>query len=139
MLRRINARVEPKVRAGFASPGLVPAGLIVLETVGRKSGQMHRTPLFASLAPGGNLWVSTVLGRRANWLRNAEANPDVRYWLQGKRLDGRAIVSAPGLPEPDVCALPRSLRGPARRAMGTARLLGLGTLIIVPVVGDSHG
>jgi deazaflavin-dependent oxidoreductase (nitroreductase family) len=135
LLKRINARVEPRVRAGFASPGLLPAGLIVLETAGRRSGRTHRTPLFASRAPGGYLWVSTILGRRANWLRNAEANAGVRYWLAGKLHDGRAVVSAPGLPEPDLGILPGSLRGPARRAMAAAQMFGFGVLIIVPAPG----
>jgi hypothetical protein len=34
----LNAVVEPAVRKGFGSPVLAPAGLIVLETVGFKSG-----------------------------------------------------------------------------------------------------
>jgi len=55
ILRRLNARVESRIRFGFASPGILPAGLIVLETTGRRSGQVYRTPLLASMAPGGFL------------------------------------------------------------------------------------
>lgn len=49
--RRLNATVEPRVRSGFASPGLLPAGLIVLETTGQRSGETYRTPLLATLEP----------------------------------------------------------------------------------------
>jgi deazaflavin-dependent oxidoreductase (nitroreductase family) len=133
ILRTINAKVEPRVRSGFASPRtLFPAGLIVLETTGRKTGQHHRNPLVATMAPGGYLWISTILGRRANWLRNAHANPDVRYWLRGKPLEGRALVSAPGYKMPDLCELPPLIRFAATRAVKAARLVGFGVLIIVP-------
>lgn len=132
LLQRINARVEPRVRAGFASPGLLPAGLIVLETTGRKSGKAHRTPLLATLAPGGYLWVSTILGRRANWLRNARVNPDVRYWLKGRPHKGRAVVSAPGYPMPDLGELPVPIRWAAMKAIWASRAMHFGMLIIIP-------
>jgi deazaflavin-dependent oxidoreductase (nitroreductase family) len=132
ILRRLNARVESRVRSGFGSPGLLPAGLIVLETTGRRSGQAHRTPLLATMAPGGFLWISTVLGRRANWLRNAYARPDVRYWLGGCAREGRALVSAAGYAIPDLDELPPSLRWAAARALKVSRALGFGVVIIVP-------
>lgn len=138
IFQRLNARVEPRVRSGFASPGLLPAGLIVLETTGRRSGTTYRTPLLATLAPDGYLWVSTVLGRRADWLRNARANPEVRYWLQGRAREGRALVSAPGLPMPDLSELPPLTRWAATRAIRIARALHFGMLIIVPKAGDSR-
>jgi hypothetical protein len=47
--RALNALVEPAVHAGCGSPGLLPTGLIVLETTGAKSGQPRRVPLLAGL------------------------------------------------------------------------------------------
>jgi deazaflavin-dependent oxidoreductase (nitroreductase family) len=138
ILRRLNARVESRVRSGFASPGLLPAGLIVLETTGRRSGQEYRTPLLATMAPGGFLWISTVLGRRANWLRNAHADPDVCYWLGARAREGRALVSAPGYAMPDLDELPPSLRWTASRALKLSRVLGFGVVIIVPKAVDGH-
>lgn len=136
LLSRVNARVEPLARSGFGSPGLFPAGLIVLETIGRRTGRTYRTPLFASEAAGGYLWVNTVLGRRANWLRNARANPKVRYWMRGRPRDGRAIVSAPGYSSPELDELPESLRWLAKRGIAVSRALGFGVLIIVPSAGE---
>jgi deazaflavin-dependent oxidoreductase (nitroreductase family) len=104
----------------------------VLETTGRRSGRTYRTPLLASRAPGGYLWVSTVLGRHANWLRNARANPGVRYWVKGRLHEGQAIVAAPGMAAPALDALPQSLRWLAKRGIDASLLLGFGVLIIIP-------
>jgi F420H(2)-dependent quinone reductase len=37
------------VRAGCGSPGLLPAGMVVLETTGAKSGLPRRVPLLATV------------------------------------------------------------------------------------------
>ena len=138
IFRRLNASIEPIIRSGFASPGLLPAGLIVLETTGRRSGQTYRTPLLATLDPIGYLWISSVLGRSANWLRNAHANPAVRFWLGGRAREGHALVSAPGYPMPDLSDLPPLIRWKATRAVRISRVLGVGVVIIVPKAVDDH-
>jgi deazaflavin-dependent oxidoreductase (nitroreductase family) len=132
VLRRLNANVESRVRDGFGSPGLLPAGLIVLETTGRRSGKTHRAPLLATVAPGGYLWITTVLGRRANWLQNARQNTDVRYWLKGRAHKGHALVAAPGYALPDLSELPPLVRWAAARSMKVAQALGFGVVMIVP-------
>lgn len=124
--------MEPRVRAGLGWPPLVPAGLILLETKGRKTGKAHTTPLLASRWPGGHLWVTTVLGARSDWLRNAEANPAVRYWLGGQVHEGQAIVAVPGHPAPDLGELPEALRWAARKWFDATLLVGFGALIIAP-------
>ena len=40
--RTLNRVVEPMVRAGFGSPRIVPGGLIVLETLGRRVQVIRR-------------------------------------------------------------------------------------------------
>ncbi len=37
--RTLNAFVEPVIMAGCGAPGLLPSGMIVLETTGAKSGR----------------------------------------------------------------------------------------------------
>jgi deazaflavin-dependent oxidoreductase (nitroreductase family) len=120
----------------LASPGLLPAGLIILETKGRKTGKPHTTPLMASRWPGGHLWVTTVLGRRSDWLRNAKADPSVRYWLGGRLREGHAITAVPGHPAPDLSELPEALRWPARKWFDATLFAGFGALIIAPSRDD---
>ena len=78
--RTLNALVEPAVRAGCASPGLLPTGMVVLETMGAKSGRLRRVPVLATVLEG-CLFVGTAWGDRSQWLRNLRAEPRVRFWL----------------------------------------------------------
>jgi deazaflavin-dependent oxidoreductase (nitroreductase family) len=87
--------VEPAVRHGIGSPRLLPAGLVVLESTGFKSGQQRRTPLVA-LGLGKYLLVATVRGERSFWVKNLRKQPRVRYWRGGREKQARAFVLAPG-------------------------------------------
>jgi deazaflavin-dependent oxidoreductase (nitroreductase family) len=98
--RALNRFWEPAVRAGLGSPGILPSGLIVLETAGRRSGRPHRVPLAAAVF-GPHIVVATLRPRRSDWLRNAVRDPDVRYWLLGREHAARAKVITPDLPTPD--------------------------------------
>src|SRR5947209_3077421 len=46
------------------------------------------TPPLAGLA----VWLASVHGRHASWVRNIEASPDVRIKLSGRWRGGRAAV-----------------------------------------------
>ena len=72
--------VNPLVRqlAGFA-----PWWLLV-ETVGRKTGQTRRTPLSVGRRDEGGIWVIAVHGRHAGWVLNAEAAQTVRLRHRGR-------------------------------------------------------
>jgi len=91
----LNRVVEPAVRAGLGSPRLVPTGFIVLETTGRKSGQLRRSPLAATRL-GDYVIVSTFRGGRSQWVRNLAVQPRARYWLGGRARDARAFVMHEG-------------------------------------------
>ena len=80
--RGLNQIVEPLVRAGLGAPVLFPAGAIVIETFGRKTGNLSSVPLMAALV--GDLVVVSTVRRRSNWLKNLAAHPEVRYWLDGR-------------------------------------------------------
>lgn len=87
----INRLVEPHIRAGWASPRLVPGGLIVLETRGRTTGRRSRVPL-AAVRVDDHVVVSTFRGERSQWMKNVAADPNVRYWVGGRARNGTAHV-----------------------------------------------
>ena len=66
--RMLNRVVEPVIRAGVGSPRIVPSGFIVLETVGRKTGTLRRSPLAATRL-GRIVVVATFRGARMQWVR----------------------------------------------------------------------
>ena len=63
--------------------------MLLLRTVGRKSGLVRETPLGYALIDG-RIVVIAGYGRRADWFRNALAHPQVEVVLPGARLRGLA-------------------------------------------------
>jgi deazaflavin-dependent oxidoreductase (nitroreductase family) len=70
---------------------ILPLGIAIVETTGRKSGRLRRTPIGEGLE-GDIFWVLAEHGRHANYVRNIETNPQVRVrvrrrfiplWLNG--------------------------------------------------------
>jgi deazaflavin-dependent oxidoreductase (nitroreductase family) len=93
--RGLNQVVEPLVRAGLGAPVLFPAGAIVVETQGRKSGRRSNVPLMAALV--GDLVVVSTVRRRSNWVKNLAAHPEVRYWLGGREREATAYAIGPDI------------------------------------------
>ncbi len=93
--KRLNKVVEPLVRNGVGSPGLVPIGAIVLETTGRKSGRIYKTPLLASRLT--NLILVSTVRRNSQWIKNLAETPETTIWLQGKAQPVTAYLAASGL------------------------------------------
>jgi len=129
--RTLNALVEPAVRAGCASPGLLPTGMVLLETTGAKSGQPRRVPLLATVLEG-CLFVGTACGVRSQWLRNLRAEPSVRYWLAGHEHRGAALVFAEGTPRPSTRMLPPLARAVAEGLLPAATAWGWQFAVINP-------
>ena len=66
---------------------------VLLETRGRRSGRSRTFPLARGPIDGDEaLWLISVHGRRANWVRNIEALAEVRIKLSGRWHAGRASV-----------------------------------------------
>ena len=65
---------------------------VLLETRGRRTGAPRRTPLARGPREGDVLWLISVHGRHAAWVRNVEVTPEVRIKLSGRWHDGRATV-----------------------------------------------
>ena len=92
--RALDAVLGPIARSGVAAPGVLPVGVIVLETTGWRSGRRHRTPVLAT-ALGDRLLVSTYRGRKSHWVQNLLRNPDLRYWTGDESHTATAWVVAP--------------------------------------------
>ncbi len=129
--RTLNALVELAVRAGCAAPGLLPTGMVVLETTGAKSGLPRRVPLLATILEG-CLFVGTARGDRSQWLRNLRAEPRVRYWLAGREHRGAALVFAEGAPRPATQMLPPLARAVAESLLPAATACGWQFAVISP-------
>ena len=71
--------------------GIAPWWVLV-ETRGRRSGEPRTTPLARGPVEGDAVWVNSVHGRHASWVRNIEATPEVRVKLAGRWRDGHATV-----------------------------------------------
>jgi deazaflavin-dependent oxidoreductase (nitroreductase family) len=63
---------------------------VLLETKGRATGEPRRTPLARGPVDGNVLWVVSVHGRHALWVRNLETTPEVRVKMSGRWRDARA-------------------------------------------------
>lgn len=86
----LNSVVVPTVRAGVGNPWPLGSGLVLLETMGRTSGQWRPVPL-VSTRVGDTIAVSTVRSN-SQWLKNIEADERVHVWLNGTRRSGTAMV-----------------------------------------------
>ena len=113
-----NPLVLAAARAGLPTPSVV-----ILETIGRRSGRPRRVPVTRMLY-GDTLWIVTEHGRRAAYVRNIEANSHVRVRAGRRWRTGTATV----LPDHDWRALQR--RGPNKLSSAMVRLMGTDHLTI---------
>ncbi len=82
--------VNPPVRALFRL-GIPAPGTAILETRGRRSGRLRRTPVTNGL-DGDVFWLVAEHGRRAGYVRNIEADPRVRVRAGRRWRRGRAVL-----------------------------------------------
>lgn len=95
----------------------VPPGQAVIETVGRRSGLARRTPV-GGRRVGSSFWLVSEFGRRANYVRNIDADPRVRLQMRGRWYTGTAIVLDHDDPRRRLEYLPR-VNGLVVRLVGT--------------------
>jgi deazaflavin-dependent oxidoreductase (nitroreductase family) len=71
--------------------GLVGPRILLLTTIGRKTGRTHYTPLeFTYDESTGSYFVMTGWGIKTDWYRNALANPQVKVQVGWKKFDAQA-------------------------------------------------
>jgi deazaflavin-dependent oxidoreductase (nitroreductase family) len=89
--RIINPTIRPLLRAGVA-----PKTHALLETTGRKSGLPRQVPLGNGLR-GDDFWIVTEHGYAADYVKNIQANPNVRVKVGRQWYTGLAEI----LPDDD--------------------------------------
>jgi len=91
MMGRLNQSVALNLRRGIGPMRVV----LLLTTVGRKSGLPRVTPLQYELIDG-LYYIGSARGAQADWFRNIQANPCVKVQLREKSFEGtaEAVVDA---------------------------------------------
>jgi deazaflavin-dependent oxidoreductase (nitroreductase family) len=95
--------MNPVVRGALVRGWRIP-GYALLETTGRTSSLPRRTPVGDGLE-GDTFWIVAEHGRRADYVRNLEADPKVRVLVRGRWRSGTAV----SLPDDDPRARQRVL------------------------------
>lgn len=114
MMRRImSLLVNPLVRLLLRSPlwRLLP-GVMIVETVGRRSGRHRATPV-QYVPDGPDIFALSRRGRL--WWRNLQDGAPAHLRLRGRRRPAQAEILDPDAPLPAVFA-GSVLAGPASRA-----------------------
>ncbi len=70
---------------------LIGKMILLLTTIGRKSGQLRVTPLQYEEI-NGEYYLGAARGLKADWVRNIAANPQVELRVGAKRVPGRAEI-----------------------------------------------
>jgi deazaflavin-dependent oxidoreductase (nitroreductase family) len=108
----VNPVVSAAVRIGLLR------GWALLETTGRKTGRVRRTPVGNGLVDG-TFWIVAEHGRGAGYVRNIEANPRVRVLVSGEWRSGTAAILPDDDPRERQRMLGRRLNAALVRLMGT--------------------
>jgi deazaflavin-dependent oxidoreductase (nitroreductase family) len=108
---------NPVVRGLFRA-GIAPPGTVILETIGRRSGQPRRTPVTDG-RDGDTFWIVAEHGHDANYVRNLEANPRVRVKIGQRWRTGSATVLPGDDPRARLDKVGHRVNGFMVRAVGT--------------------
>lgn len=84
-----NTLIMWAIRAGIPLPPYGRRGVLIVETVGRRSGKRYRTPV-GCIEDDGKLVVVSERGARADWVRNAlKQDGRLRIRYDGRWRDAR--------------------------------------------------
>lgn len=114
--------VNPPVRLALRL-GVAPPTHALLETTGRRSGLLRRTPVGNGLSPDGRtFWIVAEHGHQAAYVRNIEADPQVRVLVGRRWRTGLAHVLPDDDPRARLRTVGRRINAAMVRAMGTELL-----------------
>ncbi len=84
-------RVGPRVAYALGLGSRVGHFVLLLTTIGRKSGRPQVTPLVYEERDG-TFMVASARGASSDWLRNIGANPNVHVRVGSRAFDGSAQI-----------------------------------------------
>ena len=122
LVNQLQKRVANPVIRALLTRGISLPGYALLETTGRKSGQPRRVPVGDGLE-GDTFWIVAEHGRRAGYVLNIEANPQVRVKVRGHWHTGTAHL----LPDDDPLERQRKLGTKLSRRMNATAVRAFGT------------
>jgi deazaflavin-dependent oxidoreductase (nitroreductase family) len=65
--------------------------VLLLTTIGRSSGKKRVTPLQYEEIDG-KIYLGSAFGKRADWVKNILANPEVDVQIKSRKFSGNAVV-----------------------------------------------
>jgi deazaflavin-dependent oxidoreductase (nitroreductase family) len=84
-MKSLNTRMMANYKRGFGPTRVV----MLLTTIGRKSGLPRQTPLqFEEV--GGDYYIASARGSDADWFKNIQANPKVHVQIRDREFDALA-------------------------------------------------
>ena len=111
--------VNPPVKAALAL-GVAPPTHVLLETVGRTTGEPRRNPVGNGLADDGRtFWIVAEHGRDAAYVKNILASPRVRVKIGRRWRTGTAEICPDDDPYARLKTIGRRVNAVMVRAMGT--------------------
>ncbi len=84
-MKALNARMAANYKRGFGPTRIV----LLLTTIGRKSGQPRVTPLQFEEVDG-DYYIASARGQEADWFKNIQANPNVHVQAREREFDAIA-------------------------------------------------
>lgn len=79
----------PRIAYAIGFGPLIGNMILLLTTIGRKSGKPRVTPLQYEEIDD-KIYLGAALGRKADWFRNIQANPKVKVQVKSQYLSGLA-------------------------------------------------
>lgn len=114
--------VNPPMRAALKL-GVFPPTHALLETIGRRTGQPRQNPVGNGLADDKRtFWIVAEHGHHASYVRNIQANPNVRLRIGRTWHTGRAELCPDDDPQARLRAIGRTVNGLMVRVVGTELL-----------------
>lgn len=83
--------LPPRIIYAIGLGSLIGDMVLLLTTTGRKSGHLRVTPLQYEEIDG-KIYLAAALGSKADWVRNIQADPQVRMHIKSRKISGLAQV-----------------------------------------------